>query len=119
MSGNVSAIDERADVSDLLGEWKKDKAQLLARFDGNKDGEIDLKEWEQARLEAQKEVRARNADARGAMIEGVNLLRRPRDGRLFLIACEMPDKLGRRYALWSAAHLVIFAGAGMAALLMF
>jgi hypothetical protein len=46
-------------------------------------------------------------------------LRRPRDGRLFLIACEMPDKLGRRYALWSAAHLVIFAGAGMAALLMF
>ncbi|HEX6002960.1 MAG TPA: hypothetical protein VFZ14_03075 [Burkholderiales bacterium] len=118
VSGNVADIDERADVSDLLAEWKKDKPQLLARFDGNHDGEIDMKEWEQARLEAQKEVRARNAETRGAMIEGVNLLRKPRDGRLFLIACEMPDKLGRRYALWSAAHLMIFAGTGTAALFM-
>lgn len=116
--GAVAELDERADVSDLLADWKKDKAQLLARFDRNNDGEIDLHEWEHARLEAQKEVRQRHAEGRAATTEGVHLLRKPRDGRLFLLACELPDKLGRRYALWSALHLVVFAGAGTAALFM-
>ncbi|OGA39183.1 MAG: hypothetical protein A3G24_18875 [Betaproteobacteria bacterium RIFCSPLOWO2_12_FULL_62_13] len=117
-SGAVGAFDERADVSDLLGEWKKDKEQLLQRFDLNRDGEIDMKEWERARLEAQQEVRRRHAEGRAATTEGVHLLRKPGDGRLFLLASELPDKLGRRFALWSAAHLVVFFGAGGASLLM-
>lgn len=119
VSGAVADLDERADVGDLLADWKKDKAQLLARFDRNKDGEIDLHEWEAARLEAQKEVRKRHAESRGAITEGVHILRKPRDGRLFLLACALPDKLGRRFAFWSALHLAFFIGAGTAALLLF
>lgn len=114
----VADQDERADVSHLLADWKKDKAELLARFDRNHDGEIDLQEWEHARLEAQKEVRQRHAEGRAAPTEGVHLLRKPRDARLFLLACELPEKLGRRYAVWSAVHLSIFLGAGGAGLIM-
>jgi hypothetical protein len=110
--GAVAELDERADVGDLLADWKKNKAQLLARFDANKDGEIDLREWEKARLEAQKEVRQRHLEGHAATTEGVHLLRKPRDGRLFLLACELPHKLGRRYALWSAFHLLVFFAAG-------
>ncbi|MBI4204255.1 MAG: hypothetical protein HY527_04445 [Betaproteobacteria bacterium] len=117
-SGAVAALDERADVSDLLTEWKNDKAQLLKRFDLNQDGEIDMKEWERARLDAQQEVRRRQAEGRAATTEGVHLLRKPRDGRLFLLANEFPDKLGRRFAFWSTAHLLVFFGAGGASLLM-
>ena len=47
-----------------------------------------------------------------------DLLRKPKDGRLFLIANELPDKLGSRYRFWSWAHLVIFIGAGCAGLIM-
>lgn len=49
----------------------------------------------------------------------MHLLRKPRDGRLFLLANELPDKLGRRFALWSSVHLFVFFGAGGASLLMF
>jgi hypothetical protein len=106
-------------VSALLAEWKKDKAQLLQRFDLNHDGEIDMREWERARLKAQQEVRRRQTEGRAATTEGVHLLRKPRDGRLFLLASELPDKLGRRFAIWSGLHLAVFLGAGTAALFMF
>lgn len=119
VSGNVTAQDERTDVSELLGEWKKDKSRLLARFDLNRDGEIDMKEWELARLQAQREVWQRHGEGRAAVTEGVHLLRKPRDGRLFLLANALPEKLGRRFAFWSWLHLLVFFGAGAISLLLF
>jgi hypothetical protein len=115
----VAAREERGDVAELLAEWKKNEQQLRARFDLDKDGRIDIKEWELARLQAQREVRKQHAETRSRSIEGVHLLRKPADGRLFLLANEMPDKLGSRYRSWSWAHLVIFAGTGIAALVLF
>jgi hypothetical protein len=117
IGGAVAEFDESGDVSDLLADWKKQKPQLLQRFDLNRDGTLDLKEWELARLQAKREVRARHQDIRAR--DGVNVLRRPRDGRLFLLADEMPEKLGRRFAFWSVLHLVVFFGAGSASLMMF
>jgi hypothetical protein len=113
----VSAREERSDVSALLAEWKRDPRRLKDRFDLNRDGTIDLKEWELARLQAQREVRKRHA-ALPDNFEGMHLLQKPRDGRLFLIANELPEKLGARYRLWSLAHLCIFLVAGSAGLLM-
>jgi hypothetical protein len=117
VGGAVAEFDENRDVSDLLGEWKKQQPQLLQRFDLNHDGNLDLKEWELARLQAKREVRKRYEDIRSR--DGVNVLRRPRDGRLFLLANEMPDKLGRRFAFWSGAHLAVFFSAGIASLMLF
>ena len=41
----------------------------------------------------------------------INIVSRPRSGELFLISNLDPDKLSRRYLLWSLAHLGIFFGA--------
>lgn len=117
VGGAVTELDESRDVSDLMADWKKNQAQLLSRFDLNNDGSIDLKEWELARLQARREVRKRHQDIRSR--DGVHILRRPRDGRLFLLADELPDKLGQRFAFWSGIHLIIFFGAGGVALLLF
>jgi hypothetical protein len=115
--GANAELDEKADVSAMLADWKQDRAALNERFDLNGDGTIDLKEWELARLQARREVRRRHAEIRAH--DGVNLLRKPSDGRLFLLANEVPEKLGRRFAFWSGVHLLVFFGAGIASLLLF
>jgi hypothetical protein len=114
----VSAREERGDVTALLAAWKEDPKQLHERFDLNRDGKIDMKEWELARLQAQREVRKRQSEMQSRSIEGTHILCKPRDGRLFLLANEAPDKLGGRYRFWSWVHLVIFIGAGSAGLVM-
>jgi hypothetical protein len=115
-SPEQASRDERADVSALIAEWKRDRKRLHERFDLNRDGAIDMKEWERARLEAQREVRRRHGELRA--IEGVHMLRKPRDGRLFLLANEMPERLGARYRIWSGVHLVIFLGCGTVGLML-
>jgi hypothetical protein len=111
-----SARDERADVGAMLAEWKADQKALRERFDLNRDGTVDVKEWELARLQALREVRRRQSQAQP--VEGVHLLRKPGDGRLFLLANEFPDRLGARYRFWSWVHLLVFVGGGTAGLLM-
>ncbi len=113
-----SAADEREDVAILLANWKEDKVALHQRFDLNQDGTIDLKEWELARLQARREVRQQHANHAQKQIEGMHLLRKPRDGRLFLLANEMPETLGKRYYWWSLLHMLIFLGAGVGGLIL-
>lgn len=110
--------DERSDIGELLAEWKSSQKQLLDRFDLDHDGKIDMKEWELARLQAQREVRQRQAEVQARSVEGTSILRKPSDGRLFLIANEMPEKLGARYRFWAWVHLAIFIGIGSAGLAM-
>jgi hypothetical protein len=111
-----AARDEIADVGALVAEWKRDQARLQERFDLNRDGMIDMKEWELARVEARREVRRRQGESRA--VEGLHTLSRPRDGRLFLLANDMPDALGARYRFWSWVHLAIFFGAGALGLIL-
>jgi hypothetical protein len=110
-------LDVSKDISNLLGDWKKDQARLLERFDANKDGTLDLNEWEKARREAQREVEKTHTELRSG--EGVNILYKPTDGRVFLLAAEVPEKIGRHFVLWSWMHLVFFLAAGIAAYLLF
>jgi hypothetical protein len=117
-AAGATAREEREDVNALLNDWKDDRKLLLERFDLDRDGAIDMKEWELARLQARREVRRRHADSRTGPVEGVHLLRKPGDGRLFLLANEMPEALGSRYRLWSWVHLAVFIGAGTAGLIM-
>jgi hypothetical protein len=117
LGGAQADVDERRDISELLREWKAQPAQLLARFDLDGDGQLDLKEWELARLQARREVAKAHSEIRSR--GGVHMLRQPGDGRLFLLACEVPDKIGRRYAWWSAVHLAVFFAAGTVAFVLF
>lgn len=106
LGGANSILNPNEDVAALLGEWKRDPASLKQRFDLDRNGEIDLPEWELARRLAQQTVNKQHREIRNA--PGVNVIRAPRDGSLFLIASMSPQKLRQRYLLWSAFHLATF-----------
>lgn len=103
LGGANSVLRVRDDVSDLLTRWKADDTGLKRRFDLDGNGEIDLREWEQARRLAIKIVEQQHRDIRKE--PGVHVLRTPQDGRLFLISALSPQKLRGRFVLWSFFHL--------------
>ncbi len=105
IGGANSVLSVKEDVSGLLAEWKKDPTQLKKRFDLDGNGEIDLQEWELARHAAIREVEKQHREIRTQ--SGVNMMRVPRDRRLFLISSMSPQKLRQRYQLWSYFHLAV------------
>lgn len=102
----ATADDERAAVAALLAEWKRDPVLLRSRFDSDGDGEIDLREWEEARLAAQREIRERRVNTT-ADTRPVHTLSRPDDDRLFLIANALPEQIAARFRYWSWTHLTL------------
>jgi hypothetical protein len=102
--------DLDTDVGALLAEWKKNRPELLKRFDLDQDGTIDLREWELARRQARREVEARQRD--NYVSVGTNVLRKPADGKPFLISNCVPDKIRNGYRIWTWVHILIFIGAG-------
>lgn len=113
IGGAASALNLKEDVGDLLASWKQDKAQLFRRFDLDKDGEIDLREWELARREAVKQVQQQHREIRAT--SGTHIMRAPRDKKLYLISTLSPQKLRGRFMLWAMFHLlVLFVAASFA-----
>jgi hypothetical protein len=111
-----SSADLSQDVSSLLSEWKHDQQDLLRRYDLDSNGALDKTEWEQVRHDAQatveREYRSRRA------LGPVNVIRKPRDGRRYLISAYEPAQLARRFALWAWLHLVLLVAGCMAILLL-
>jgi hypothetical protein len=106
-----TALSASADVSALLGDWKKDRAELLRRFDADGNGEIDLQEWEVARRQAIQTVEQQHHEMR--QTSELSVVRAPADGRMFLISTLPPHRLRQRYLWWSLFHLgVALLGAG-------
>jgi hypothetical protein len=100
--------EERADISALLAEWKRKPEELMRRFDANRDGTLSEEEWEVARREAKATIE-REYVARRAL-GPVNLIRRPADGRNFIISVLPPEQLIRRFNLWAWLHLGLLVG---------
>lgn len=107
--------DHASSLNELTGavlrEWKQHPHTLRERFDGNRDGLIDGDEWEKARAAAQREA---SADlARSQRREPLHTLRKPADGRYFLLSNLQEFALLRRYRwrmrLGFAAFLVLGA----------
>ncbi|MBI2382735.1 MAG: hypothetical protein HYV18_01495 [Gammaproteobacteria bacterium] len=95
----AGTLDEAAEVGLLLAEWKRDK-QKMALFDVNKDGQVDLKEWEAARRVALQQVRREQLQR--ATDPDLHVLCRPPDRRPYLIHSGTQEALIRRargYAL--------------------
>ena len=103
LGGAQAELDRRGDISALLAEWKHDRAKLLKRFDQNQDGEINMAEWALARKAAEQEVE--QTELQGSQEDGVHVLRKPRDGRPFLVANRLPRQLVRHYQIWSWVYL--------------
>jgi hypothetical protein len=100
--------EERTDVSALLAEWKRDPEELMRRFDANRDGTLSEEEWEAARREARGTIEREYAARRA--LGPVNLIRRPADGRQFIISALPPEQLVLRFTLWAWLHLTLLAG---------
>lgn len=106
-----TALSASADVSALLGDWKKDRAEPLRRFDADGNGEIDLQEWEVAMRQAIQTVAQQHHEMR--QTSELSVVRAPADGRTYLISTLPPHKLRQRYLWWSFFHLgVALQGAG-------
>ncbi len=102
-------LNAAEDVKALLAEWKTRPAELLQRFDLDKNGQLDLKEWELARAQARREVQANHRELRTT--SELHVMHRPDDGRLYLISDLEPEGLSRKYRYWSWFHIAIFFGA--------
>jgi hypothetical protein len=114
IGGAGAALDRGRDVSTLLAEWKRDRPELLARFDLDRDGDLSFREWELARAQAKREIDRAHADLRAA--PGVECMRKPADGRLYLLSNLDPDRLTRKYYAWAWIHLALFLGGVFGAL---
>ena len=109
LSREPSAVDKESDISALLTEWKHNHGALLARFDRNHDGTIDLDEWEQVRNAARAEVEKNYREMQAAPeLSGVQA---PNDGRPYLISNMSQRALADIYRLWISVHLAIFVAA--------
>lgn len=105
-----------AEAGVLLRAWKHDKKELLARFDKNRDGEIDTTEWDAAREEALRIVLQDRVESNKNNAP-IHTLSKPAQSRLpFLIAAEAPQQLARKHrrrALFSGGAFVIAVAAAL------
>jgi len=93
-----------AEVAERLRRWR---AAGLARFDANRDGELDSAEDWAMRMQAVREAeRAEREVLAGHM--PVNLLSRPGDGRSFVIATRSQASLRARFRAWEMAGIGAF-----------
>lgn len=115
-SNHHEPLHKAQETAAVLGEWKKDQAGLLKRFDKNGDGRIDMAEWEEARRAAETLVAEKAREA--ALDPGVNLMMRPPDRKPFLLSVLPETELTKRFRYWAIGGLVLFFGAGAAAVFM-
>lgn len=102
-------FDSNAELNTLLTEWKNDMPELRKRFDLNNDGELDMTEWALARKAAQREIAKKKREAETE--PDLHIIKKPGDGKLYMISNLTPEDLSRRYLYWSWAHLLIFFAA--------
>lgn len=96
-------LNESRDVSELMAEWKRDKYNLLKRFDSNGDGQIDMQEWEAARRAALEQVQAQHVER--SLDPDLHVLSKPPDRRPFILSTITQKSLTRRYRFWAALSL--------------
>lgn len=103
-----SAVESiESEVGKIVVEWKHDQAGLLARFDRNHDGQLDVAEWETARAAAREQVEASLASRQarvsvvGQTTHGEPFLIAPLDGK------HLVSREKQRAALALAASLVL------------
>jgi hypothetical protein len=112
VGGAGSEFNTDGDVGHLLREWKKNSEQLLARFDENEDGQIDMEEWQKIRETAFKQIQNQHAEQKAKA--PVHMLSKTRDSRRPYLLSALPQSdLVKRYSWYSSGLIVTFFVAGM------
>lgn len=91
VGGEAEPVGIGEATRDLLALWKRDRGGLLQRFDHDRDGKIDLEEWEKARRAAEREVMATWGERHPEPDTG--LLKKPAHGRPYVISSVAQDSL--------------------------
>ena len=113
VGGRREKVDKSAEVRDLLAKWKGKPNLLLARFDENNDGEIDMQEWQKVMKAAEQEVE-RSFSERLVQPE-VHTISKPMDSRRpFIISVEDQETISRKYRWYSRGSIVSFFLSGIA-----
>jgi len=97
---NIINQDIRASLADL----KLSPQKLLNRYDHNRNGQIDMDEWEVARQDVSKHIHAKHAMKAHT---GSFTLAKPADAHLFLISAKSPQELVASYRHWAIVHLLM------------
>ncbi len=106
--------DLREDVGALLRHWKKHPQDYLKRFDADKDGKIDVQEWEQVRKAAEQEALLKRAERTVTPV--ANVLSKGKDRRRpFLLSATPQHALARKYRFIAGGALTGFVLSGGAA----
>ncbi len=112
----IGQLDTRKDLLDdaqinqflreKLADWKTRPQQLLNRFDQNRDGQLDMHEWQQARQQAHQCLLAEHANqAHNTNKSGIEYtLAKPASNQLFLISAISPQQLRDSHKNWLAIH---------------
>ena len=112
VGGAGAKFDVNEDVRELVREWKLDSEALMKRFDTNKDGEIDLNEWQRVRDEAYKEVMKKHSEQK--TLPPVHLMNKTNDRRRPFILSALPqDDLTRRLHIYSVLSISTFIICGI------
>lgn len=102
---------------ELLQEWKQNKRLLLERFDQDRNGKIDLQEWELARRTAHSETqKTYKAQIDNQTLH--SLTRTSSRSHPFLLSTLPQFNLVRRYRLWAGGSITAFFIGGSVALWM-
>ena len=111
VGGAGDSDSSREEMQAVLRDWKQDRAGLVRRFDANGDGDIDAREWGEARKAARSEVlKARSERLARA---GTNLMTKPEDRRRpYMLSVAPQESLARRFHWFAVASLVLFFLAG-------
>jgi hypothetical protein len=99
----------REQVSDLLRDWKKNTPnKLIHLYDTNRDGEVDIHEWQQVRAAAEQQIKQQNQD-----FGSLNLLTQsPHSNQQFILSTLPESDLINRYKKRALLTLFGFITAG-------
>lgn len=109
--GGNAALSLADQTRDLLSAWKRDRLGLLERFDANRDGTVDLREWEVARQAAEQEV-IKTAHARRQEQPELSLLKKPAHGQPFILSCIRQEEMMSRYRRKAFLGILSFLAIG-------
>lgn len=98
------------EVRQYLAKLKQQPAKLHKHFDKNRDGKIDMEEWDEARKAVIRHVQGKYQSEANA---GINLLELPKERRHpYLLSAFPQDDLIQKYKRYSVFGLVGFFLAG-------
>jgi len=115
---SMPTVDE--DVREVLRAWKNDQPTLLQRFDLDKDGRIDDREWMLARAQARREVLKNRQEQTRTFTDGLNVLGPTHDRRRpYILSAFTQTEIVKRYRGWALLYAAGCFLLGLAAVWMF